>query len=169
VGPGFPLSSDGPLWLRANVQVGREVLRLDERTRLQVALPLGFGWTRSEGAFSSTSTVYGFELLPQARLSYQLSERLRLHGELGLGVVHYRFGFEIPALGNATGSSTGLGFRFGAGLEVGLTDRLAVLVDPSLLAQMATEGTFRFGNTTFSSNTGVGTQASVLLGVCYRL
>jgi hypothetical protein len=149
--------------------VGRDVLELDPRTRLQVALPLGFGWTRSEGAFSSISTAYGFEAQLQGRLLFLASERLRLHGELGVGLVHYRFGFEIPELGRATASSTGLGFRLGVGVEVVLTKHLAITVDPGLLAQTAHEGTFRFGNTSFSSSTGIGTQASVLLGARYQL
>jgi opacity protein-like surface antigen len=157
------------VWLRAQVRGGLPLKRLNEQLDLQLVVPLGFGWTRSEGAFSSMSTAYGVDLVPLARLGLSGPTRLRFYGDVGVGVVHYRYRFEIPSLGGANGHSTGLGIRVGAGVEYALTPQVALFFEPiHLLFQTAQEGTFRFGNTSYTSSTGAGTQAQLSAGAQMR-
>ena len=168
VGPGFSFAQ-GPVWLRAQARVGLPLMRLSDRLDLQVVVPVGFGWTRSAGAFSSTSTAYGLDLVPLMRLGLNGPARLRFYGDVGVGVVHYRYRFELPSVGSADGSSTGLGIRVGAGVEYAMTPQVALFFEPiHLLFQTAQEGTFRFGNTSYSSSTGAGTQAQLAAGAQLR-
>ncbi len=163
-GPGFSFAQ-GPVWLRAQVRVGLPLMRLDERLDLQVVVPIGFGWTRSAGAFSATSTAYGLDLVPLVRLGLHGPARLRFYGDFGMGMVHYWYRFELPSVGGADGRSMGLGIRVNAGVEYALTPRVALFFEPlCLLFQTAQEGTFRFGNTSYSSSTGAGTQAQLAAG-----
>ncbi len=167
-GPAFSFAQ-GPVWLRAQVRAGLPLMRFDERLALQLVLPLGFGWTRSTGAFASTSTAYGVDFVPLARLGILGPQRLRFYGDFGVGVVHYRYRFDLPSLGSGAASSTGLGIRVGAGVEYAFAPRWALFFEPlQLFFQTAQEGTFRFGNTSFTSSTGAGTQAQLAAGAQMR-
>jgi len=164
LGAGFPFSS-GPVWFRGQLRLAVPITNLEPRLRFEVVPLFGYGWTTSRGAFSSTSTAHGFELVPLARLRFFATERLHVYGDFGVGVIHYRLFLDMAPLGSASGNSTGAAFRLHAGLEYAVTQRLAVTVEPlNFLFQTATEGTFRFGSTTFTSTTGIGPQASILAG-----
>jgi len=165
VGVGFPFAG-GPAWLRASLRVGVPIAELDPRLRFELVPALSYGWASSAGAFGSTSTVNGFDLVALARLRFRAIEHLHVYGDFGVGVIQHFFRYEIPSLGSADGSSTGAAFRLQAGLEYDVSPRLAVTVEPlSFLFQTAGEATFRFGNTTFTSSTGIGPQAAFLAGV----
>jgi hypothetical protein len=169
LGMGFPFTS-GSAWFRGQLRASIPILELEPRLRFDVVPSLGYGWTSARGAFSSTSTAHGFELVPLARLRLQATERLHVYGDFGVGVVHYRIALEVPGITTADGSSTGAAFRLHAGVGYAVTERLAVTVEPlNLLFQTASEGTFRFGSTTFTSNTGIGPQAAFLAGVRLEL
>ena len=164
LGAGFPFSS-GPAWFRGQLRLAVPITEIEPRLRFEVVPLLGYGWTTSQGAFSSTSTAHGFEVVPLARLRFLATERLHVYGDFGVGAIHYRFTLDMAPLGRASGMSTGAAFRLHAGLEYAVSDRLAITVEPvNLLFQTATEGTFRFGSTTFTSSTGIGPQASFLAG-----
>jgi hypothetical protein len=166
-GPAFPFAR-GPVWSRSQLRVGLPLARLDERFHLSLVLPLGGGWARQEGAFSSTSTVLALELIPSARLSASGPRGLRFHGDFGVGVAHFQYGFELPGLGRASGHSTGLGLRLAAGLGYEFSPRWGLFLEPlHLLFHTAQEGVFRFGNSSFTSSTGAGPQASVLAGASF--
>jgi hypothetical protein len=166
-GPAFPFAR-GPVWLRTHVRVGLPLMRLDERLALSLVLPLSSGWARQTGAFSSTSTVLGFDLIPSARLSARGPGQLSFYGDLGAGVAHFQYVFELPGFEQARGSSTGLGLRLGAGLTYDMGRQWGLFLEPiHVLFHTAQEGIFRFGNTSFTSSTGAGPQASVLAGASY--
>lgn len=165
LGAGFPFSS-GSAWFRGQLRLAVPIAEIEPRLRFEVVPLAGYGWTTSRGAFSSASTAHGFELVPLARLRLLATERLHVYGDFGVGVIHYRLSLDMPPLGRADGSSTGAAFRLHAGIEYSVTQRLAVVVEPlNLLFQTASEGTFRIGNTTFTSSTGIGPQAAFLGGV----
>jgi hypothetical protein len=169
LGAGFPFTA-GSTWFLGQVRFGLPITDLESRLRLEAAGALGYAWTTSRGAFSSTTTVHGFSLVPLARLRLLATDRLHVYSDFGVGVVHYRLALNIPALGRADGSSTGAAFRLHAGLEYAVTERLAVSFEPlNLLFQTASEGTFQFGSTTFSSSTGIGPQAGFLAGARLEL
>ncbi|WP_309893692.1 hypothetical protein [Archangium sp.] len=166
-GPAFPFAR-GPVWPRAHLRLGLPLVRLDERFTLSLVVPLSTGWARQTGTFSATSTVLAFDLIPSARLSARGPGRLSFYGDMGVGVAHFRYGFELPGLGQARDHTTGLGLRVGAGLAYDVSHQWGLFLEPlHLLFHTAREGVFRFGNTSFSSSTGAGPQASVLAGASY--
>ncbi|HSP80431.1 MAG TPA: hypothetical protein VLQ93_18005 [Myxococcaceae bacterium] len=166
-GPAFPFAR-GPVWLRSQLRLGLPLMRLDERLELSLVLPLGAGWARQQGAISSTRTELALELIPSARLGARGPGRLRFYGDFGAGVTHFRYGFELPGLDRATATSTGLGLRLGAGLDYELSRQWRLFLEPlHILFHTAQEGVFRYGNSSFTSSTGAGTQASVLAGASF--
>lgn len=170
LGPGVGLGGQGGPWGRLSVTVGRDVLALDGRTRLAAALPLRVAGTRSEGAYASVSRAMMLDVLPEARLEHALSERVAVYGLLGLGVVHVRYGLEVPGFGTGGSASTGLGLRVGGGVQVPVAAGWTVWAEPSLLAHTAAEGAVRLGRTTFSTSTGASaSQLAVQLGASWRL
>ena len=166
-GPAFPFNR-GPTWVRGQFQVGLPLARLDERLDVSLVLPLSVGHARETGAFLAESTVLALDLVPSARLGMRGPGRLGFHGDFGVGVAYFRYGFSLPSLGEAHASSTGLAFRVAAGVDYRLGDSVRLFLEPlHLLFHTAQEGMFRFGNTSFTSSTGAGTQATVLAGAAY--
>jgi hypothetical protein len=167
LGPAFPFNR-GPLWARGQLRVGLPVAKLDDRLELSAFLPLSVGRAGETGAFLAESSVLALDLVPSARLAFRGPGRWGFHGDFGVGVAHLRYSFRIPELGEAKASSTGLAFRAAAGVDYRVGRSLHLFLEPlHLLFHTAQEGVFRFGNTSFTSSTGAGAQASVLAGAGY--
>jgi hypothetical protein len=167
IGPAFPFNR-GPTWARAQLRVGIPLLRMDERLDLALVFPLSVGVARGTGAFQAESAVLALDLVPSARLALQGPSQLGFYGDFGAGVTHLRYSFVLPGQGEAASRSTGFALRVAAGVSYRVGDSFQLFLEPlHLLFHTAQEGVFRFGNTSFTSSTGAGTQASVLAGATY--
>ncbi|MBF5041334.1 hypothetical protein FGE12_02975 [Aggregicoccus sp. 17bor-14] len=144
--------------------------QLDSHLQLSAFVPLGFSRASSLGAFNSESRVVGLDLIPSVRLGLRGPAALGFYADAGAGVTHLRYRFSLPGMGTASGARTGLALRLAAGATWTLGPRCQLFAEPlGLTFHTAQEGVFRFGNTQFTSSTGAGPQASVLLGGTFTL
>lgn len=173
LGPGFSFNG-GPTVMRLGVRGGLTLMQLESKIEFQAYLPLSLAYasaTVSSGFGSSiTTTLWGVELLPTARLIGPLMPKLSAYGDLGLGLLFYQVSTPFPFYGVVSGNSAGVGIRLAAGLEYALTDHLSLAAEPiGLLFNMASNVTYNLGNTQVTASSGGGAQWMMWLGATYRL
>lgn len=149
-------------------------MHLDSKLDLQVYLPLSMAFASASagtgGGSSVTTSIWGFEVLPSARLVGPLIPKINVYGDLGLGLVLYQVSTRSPFFGTLTGTAAGLGVRLGAGLDYALTEHLSVVLEPiGLLFNTASNVTYNIGGTTVTTNSGSGAQWVMWIGATYRL
>lgn len=173
LGSGFSFNG-GPTVLRIGVRGGLTLMQLESKIELQAYVPLHLAYasTTVASGFGSniTTTIWGFEMLPTARLVGPLMPKLNLYGDMGLGLIFYQVSTPFPFYGVVTGNSAGVGIRLAGGLEYALTDHLSIVAEPiGLLFNLASNVTYTIGNTQVTASSGSGAQWMMWLGATYRL
>jgi len=172
-GPGFSLAG-GPSILRLGARAGITLMQIDRNLVLQALLPFTVGYansTVSSGLGSNvTTTIWGFEMLPSARVTGSLMPKVQLYGDVGLGFLFYQVSTPFPFVGTLSGSAAGLGIRLAAGLDYALTDNLSLLAEPiGLLFNTASSVTYNVNGNTVTASGGSGSQWQMWVGAAYRL
>jgi hypothetical protein len=158
VGPALSLNNNNtPVGLRVSGRVGY-AFNLAPQLGVLVGFMTGF-----QLANAGSTSLYGFDLLPHARLGFLAVPALRIYAEFGVGPVIGSSSTTV--LGTTfTTNNSGLGIRIASGVEYAVSPQIAVALEPVGIL-VANSTTTVLGTPVSTSATSWGLTAGVVFSL----